>query len=262
MKIHWSRPRRTHERRRDEDHPRASRLGPAPDGPRLRDEGRSRDGAGRLARARREDLLVLQPALPGALRRRSRALAEGRPLDRRDGRPGARARLRRRRAPGERVEYVCPMDPEVLETKPGPCRICGMALEPRTVTLAEEKNPELEDMTRRFRVSLALTVPLLLARHGRDAARAPRPPLRFARRAGVARAASRDAGRPLGRVALLRAHVDELPHRPTEHVHAHRHRHRRSRGSTAWSPSSCPASSRSPSAATTGRWGATSSRRR
>jgi Cu+-exporting ATPase len=62
---------------------------------------------------------------------------------------------------GESVEYVCPMDPEVLETKPGPCRICGMALEPRTVTLAEEKNPELEDMTRRFHVSLALTVPLL-----------------------------------------------------------------------------------------------------
>ena len=64
-------------------------------------------------------------------------------------------------AAGERVEYVCPMDPEVLETKPGPCPICGMALEPRTVTLGEEKNPELEDMTRRFRVALALTVPLL-----------------------------------------------------------------------------------------------------
>ncbi len=63
---------------------------------------------------------------------------------------------------GERVEYVCPMDPEVLETKPGPCPICGMALEPRTVTLAAQKNPELEDMTWRFRVSLALTVPLLL----------------------------------------------------------------------------------------------------
>ncbi|HEX9188727.1 MAG TPA: HAD-IC family P-type ATPase, partial [Vicinamibacteria bacterium] len=62
---------------------------------------------------------------------------------------------------GERVEYVCPMDPEVLETKPGPCPICGMALEPRTVTLADEKNPELEDMARRFGVSLALTVPLL-----------------------------------------------------------------------------------------------------
>ncbi|HSD27732.1 MAG TPA: heavy metal translocating P-type ATPase, partial [Vicinamibacteria bacterium] len=69
-------------------------------------------------------------------------------------------------APGERVEYVCPMDPEVLETKPGPCPICGMALEPRTVTLAEEKNPELEDMTRRLRVSLALTVPLLFLAMG------------------------------------------------------------------------------------------------
>jgi P-type Cu+ transporter len=68
--------------------------------------------------------------------------------------------------PGERVEYVCPMDPEVLATKPGPCPICGMALEPRTVTLLEERNPELEDMTRRFRVSLALTVPLLLLAMG------------------------------------------------------------------------------------------------
>jgi Cu+-exporting ATPase len=69
-------------------------------------------------------------------------------------------------APGERVEYVCPMDPEVLATKPGPCPICGMALEPRTVTLVDERNPELEDMTRRFRVSLVLTVPLLLLAMG------------------------------------------------------------------------------------------------
>jgi Cu+-exporting ATPase len=63
-------------------------------------------------------------------------------------------------------EYVCPMDPEVLETKPGPCPICGMALEPRTATLAEEGSPELEDMTGRFRVSLALTVPLLVLAMG------------------------------------------------------------------------------------------------
>jgi Cu+-exporting ATPase len=69
-------------------------------------------------------------------------------------------------APGERVEYVCPMDPEVLETKPGPCPICGMALEPRTVTPIEESSPELEDMTRRLRVCLALTVPLLLLAMG------------------------------------------------------------------------------------------------
>jgi Cu+-exporting ATPase len=62
---------------------------------------------------------------------------------------------------GAPVEYVCPMDPEVLETKPGPCPVCGMALEPRTVTLAEERDVELEDMTRRFRLSLLLTIPLL-----------------------------------------------------------------------------------------------------
>jgi Cu+-exporting ATPase len=63
--------------------------------------------------------------------------------------------------PGERVEWVCPMDPEVLEARPGPCPVCGMALEPRTAGLAEERNPELEDMTRRFEGSLVLTVPLL-----------------------------------------------------------------------------------------------------
>lgn len=48
------------------------------------------------------------------------------------------------------VEYICPMDPEVLETQPGACRICGMALEPKVVSLEDERNPELDDMTRRF----------------------------------------------------------------------------------------------------------------
>ena len=55
--------------------------------------------------------------------------------------------------------YVCPMCPEVRQFGPGPCPKCGMALEPRTVTL-EEDNPELRDMTRRFWISLALTAPL------------------------------------------------------------------------------------------------------
>ena len=58
--------------------------------------------------------------------------------------------------------YTCPMHPEVRQDKPGSCPKCGMALEPRTVSLAEEKNPELEDMTRRFWVGVVLTVPLLL----------------------------------------------------------------------------------------------------
>jgi Cu+-exporting ATPase len=60
-----------------------------------------------------------------------------------------------------RVEYTCPMHPEIVRSGPGSCPICGMALEPRTVTAQEPENPELRDMTRRFWVSVALTVPLL-----------------------------------------------------------------------------------------------------
>jgi len=52
------------------------------------------------------------------------------------------------------VEYICPMDPEVLETQPGACRICGMALELKIVSLEDERNPELEDMNRRFWICL------------------------------------------------------------------------------------------------------------
>jgi Cu+-exporting ATPase len=52
------------------------------------------------------------------------------------------------------VEYVCPMDPEVLEHKPGVCRICGMALEPKVVSAEDLGNPELEEMSRRFWICL------------------------------------------------------------------------------------------------------------
>lgn len=62
--------------------------------------------------------------------------------------------------PATRTEYTCPMHPEIVRTEPGSCPICGMALEPRTVTV-EEDNHELRDMTRRFKVSLALTTPIL-----------------------------------------------------------------------------------------------------
>ena len=72
-----------------------------------------------------------------------------------------------------KVKYICPMDPEVEEDQPGSCPICGMALEPDTSTLPDdeddqeskdsgEKNPELEDMTRRFVVSIIFTIPLFL----------------------------------------------------------------------------------------------------
>jgi P-type Cu+ transporter len=61
-----------------------------------------------------------------------------------------------------KTEWVCPMHPEIVRDAPGNCPICGMALEPRTVSLEEERNPELEDMTRRFWISLVLASPLVL----------------------------------------------------------------------------------------------------
>jgi Cu+-exporting ATPase len=63
---------------------------------------------------------------------------------------------------GATVEYICPMDPEVLETKPGACPICGMALEPKVVSLLEGPNPELEDMSRRFWWSLGPAVLVMI----------------------------------------------------------------------------------------------------
>jgi Cu+-exporting ATPase len=65
-------------------------------------------------------------------------------------------------APPARIEYTCPMHPEIVRAEPGSCPICGMALEPRTVTAAEEESPELRDMTRRLWGGVALTVPLLV----------------------------------------------------------------------------------------------------
>jgi Cu+-exporting ATPase len=56
--------------------------------------------------------------------------------------------------------YTCPMHPEVRQTGPGSCPICGMALEPLVVTAEAAPNPELADMTRRFWFGLALTAPV------------------------------------------------------------------------------------------------------
>ncbi|ESY63888.1 heavy metal translocating P-type ATPase [Mesorhizobium sp. M0051] len=61
------------------------------------------------------------------------------------------------------TQYTCPMHPEIIRDKPGSCPICGMALEPMGVPTGDEgPNPELVDFTRRFWVSAALSVPLLI----------------------------------------------------------------------------------------------------
>ena len=57
--------------------------------------------------------------------------------------------------------WTCPMHPEIRRARPGDCPICGMALEPLAPAGASDANPELADMTRRFWVSAALTVPVV-----------------------------------------------------------------------------------------------------
>lgn len=64
-------------------------------------------------------------------------------------------------APATRDEWTCPMHPEVVKAVAGSCPICGMALEPRTITVADDESPELVDMSRRFRVGVAFSVPLM-----------------------------------------------------------------------------------------------------
>ncbi len=61
---------------------------------------------------------------------------------------------------GTRVEYICPMCPEVVSDRPGPCPKCGMPLEPRTVLAEEGPSPELLGMRRRFWIGLVFALPV------------------------------------------------------------------------------------------------------
>jgi Cu+-exporting ATPase len=73
-------------------------------------------------------------------------------------RPAAKVEV----GPGQAAEYVCPMHPEIVKAGPGSCPICGMALEPRVITLDAAEDPELVDMRRRFWISLPLTIPIFV----------------------------------------------------------------------------------------------------
>jgi Cu+-exporting ATPase len=64
------------------------------------------------------------------------------------------------------TQWTCPMHPEIIRDGPGNCPICGMSLEPKTVSLEESENPELKDMRRRLWVSVALTAPILVLAMG------------------------------------------------------------------------------------------------
>ena len=62
--------------------------------------------------------------------------------------------------------YTCPMHPQIRQPGPGNCPICGMALEPEVATGEAAPNPELVDMTRRFWIGLAVTVPVVALEMG------------------------------------------------------------------------------------------------
>ncbi len=67
----------------------------------------------------------------------------------------------------EGTQYTCPMDPEIITDEPGDCPICGMALEPMGINLADQgPNPELVDFTRRFWIGALLTLPVFLLAMG------------------------------------------------------------------------------------------------
>ena len=62
--------------------------------------------------------------------------------------------------------YTCPMHPQIRRPGPGACPICGMALEPETVSADQEANPEIADFTRRFWIGVVLSLPLLVVEMG------------------------------------------------------------------------------------------------
>lgn len=64
------------------------------------------------------------------------------------------------------TQWTCPMHPEVVSEQPGTCPKCGMALEPTSVTVEDEENPELRDMSRRFWFAAAFTLPILVVSMG------------------------------------------------------------------------------------------------
>jgi Cu+-exporting ATPase len=79
---------------------------------------------------------------------------------------GAKSRQRAPAAVPEGTIYTCPMHPQIRQIGPGNCPICGMALEPELATAASGPNPELIDMTRRFWVGLALSIPVVILEMG------------------------------------------------------------------------------------------------
>src|SRR6201987_30350 len=80
---------------------------------------------------------------------------------------GMRLELILTSAPGKGTVYTCTMHPEVQQDHPGDCPICGMSLEPRTIDFDNEDESEVESLSRKFWIGLALTIPVLTLAMGK-----------------------------------------------------------------------------------------------
>jgi hypothetical protein len=125
---------------------------------------------------------------------------------------------------GRGLEYVCPMHPEIVRDQAGSCPICGMALEPRTLTLDEGPNPELIDMKASPRLVCWAggfgALPWNVGPHTPRSARARA----LDARAAVDRIRAGNARGPLGRVALFRTGCRLGRPSQSEHVYVDRAR--------------------------------------
>ena len=124
--------------------------------------------------------------------------------------------------------YTCPMHPEIRQEGPGSCPICGMALEPLTVTAESGPNHELIDMTRRFWIGLVLAVPVVVLEMGGHMTGLTM--MLGQQLSNWLQFAARNAGCCLGGVAVFRARLAVAAHAQSQHVHADRARHGRCLG--------------------------------
>ena len=125
-----------------------------------------------------------------------------------------------------KVIYTCPMHPEVQQDHPGDCPKCGMPLEPMTATPAtdEEENAELRDMTRRFWIGAALTLPVFVLAMAHMVPALAAQSLGRQSHLALDSIRAHDARRRLGRLAVLPPRLAIAADGALEHVHADRHR--------------------------------------
>ena len=117
--------------------------------------------------------------------------------------------------------YTCPMHPEIKKKGPGTCPICGMALEPLVAQAGEEDTEELDDMTRRFKVSTVLALPVFLLAMVADLATFFLAFMALYVNGTVDRVCSGNSGSTLGRMAIFCKRLQLRKNMESQYVHTH-----------------------------------------